>query len=131
MSKIIESMTRSMGSAAHGSRSSVLKPFMVMIGWLGSFLSVSLFRNNEIVTYVLLGFIAIVIIAAIIKYHYFSITKPDYLWSEDYNLQKLAIENGALGDKMNLIHPPEDCLEKHSKSNRDANSPMNDLEKAQ
>jgi len=124
MSKIIEGISRSMGSAANGSRSSVLKPYMSLIALLGSFLSVSLFREDLIVRYALLCLIIFIVIAVSVKYHYFSITKPDYLWSEDYNLRKLAIESGLTGDTDNPALKNE-CLEDIPKAKAETTQPQN------
>lgn len=82
-----------------GNRSTTLKP----IGWMISLLLIALivsFNNlEESWLHVLLGIsLGSLIALYILAYIYFMFKNPDLLRSESFNIHKMSIEKGVIGD---------------------------------
>jgi len=82
-------------------RSSVLGPlaWMTVILITAILLSV-FFKTPFFITTILVIFICLIILLFIASYIYFMIKDPDFLRSETYSIQKLAIERGIVGDNL-------------------------------
>ncbi|TNG94026.1 hypothetical protein FHQ28_05450 [Pasteurellaceae bacterium USgator11] len=60
--------------------------------------------EKDFILYFLLSFLGLEIIAIVIAYGYFAHINPDYLRSETFTLNKIAIERGHIGDSNRLIN---------------------------
>ncbi|MDP9524255.1 hypothetical protein [Pseudomonas putida] len=84
---------------ASGSRSTVLKP----LGWLIALTlagTITTFKLNPDAwfTHVMGGLCTLSILFYLAGYVYFAITDKDALRSETFSIQKMAIQNGFVGD---------------------------------
>lgn len=86
-------------SIARGSRSTVLAPLNLLIGLLiaGAIGGPSANAPDWLVTAFGIA-LGVVLLVYLVTYVAFAIRKPDYLRSERYNIEKLTIEKGMIGD---------------------------------
>ncbi|MBY7853068.1 hypothetical protein KW429_05075 [Vibrio fluvialis] len=89
-------------SSSSGSRSNTLKPLSWLLGILISgIVSILYFPNKIVPLWILICFMCFIAIAFILfcgAYVYFMVKDPDALRSEKFNIEKMAIQHGMLGD---------------------------------
>jgi len=87
----------------NGSRSTVLHSGLWLVGlFLTSFIFVSK-SEDKFVIIVFIIIISIIILVILFLLVYFSIKNPDYLRSEKFQTDRIAMENGYYGDSNNPL----------------------------
>lgn len=82
-----------------GKKSTVMAPLAVLIALCVSILTSSfVFKAEDIIKYTLLGILCLTVIVYIVMYIIFAFKNSDSLRSEHYNIKKMVIEKGLLGD---------------------------------
>lgn len=88
-------------SAARGSRSSALQPLLIVLGILAGLVpSASWAGVSEKVLYMLIGLVVFVLCIIVICYVVFMVKSPDALRSERFQITKMAIDRGLIGDDL-------------------------------
>jgi hypothetical protein len=85
-------------ASAQGARSNVLNPLHIFIAMLLSSTIISFIRNLTLLSYILGFFTIIALLTYIFCYLYLMFKDRDFLRSEKYSIQKMAIEKGFYGD---------------------------------
>lgn len=88
-------------STASGTRSGVLSPLMYLVGIL--FVGLLTAHGMSAPPWMVVGIAAAIIVCLVllfIFYVYFALVSPDALRSERFNIAKLAIEQGMVGDDL-------------------------------
>jgi hypothetical protein len=96
------------------SRSSITNPLQwTMVILIGGMVLCAILRLPDWIIIVLLVCLALVVALFLYAYLHFMHTKPDVLRSEQFHLQKLAIEHGLVGDSIHgLIDETKAALAK-------------------
>lgn len=88
-------------AASHGSRSTILKDLIWLIGvTFSALLTCSWLNIGSHVLYVITGVLVVEILLFIFAYVYCLFKNPDWLRSEKFSIQKMAIEKGVIGDSL-------------------------------
>lgn len=100
--QILSSLLRHSNTKA--SRSTVLKSLTWMVGiCLAGLILAATSSINEWVVAVIAVILVLSFVLYAISYIFFMIKNPDALRSEKYNIQKMAVEKGIIGDNTNGV----------------------------
>ncbi|MCL1957600.1 MAG: hypothetical protein FWF63_09780 [Fibromonadales bacterium] len=66
------------------------------------------FQRDSFFPYIFLFFILILVVVFIVVYRYFMLNNPELLKTEQYQLEKMAIENRLIGEKGQKFIKEED-----------------------
>lgn len=93
-------------ASAKGGRSTALHPLQWAFGLvLAALVGVAPFTPPAWLMISLLALAGVILVMIIIAYVFFMRSNPDYLRSENYTLQKMAIERGVFGDSITGLMP--------------------------
>jgi len=101
-------------------RTSALQPMLwLTLLFVGLLISALKLTDNIVIVYTLMAFIGLILLVTLCVFVYFSITKPEFLRSEKFQTNKMAMENGYLGDAK-YPFPNEEHIRELPKANAEA-----------